>query len=62
MTARFSPSEIAAAAREARANGVAVELHKPDGSKIVAKPVDGSTESAHVARSEGNSCDKAFGP
>jgi hypothetical protein len=25
MTARFSPSEIAAAAREARANGVAVE-------------------------------------
>ena len=38
MTARFTPSEIAAAAREARANGVAVELHKPDGSKIVVTP------------------------
>lgn len=38
MTARFSPSEIAAAAREARA-GVEVELHKPDGSKIVVRPV-----------------------
>lgn len=61
MTARFTPSEIAAAAREARA-GVEVELHKPDGSKIVVRPVDAQAGSAHVGLTGGNTCDKAFGP
>lgn len=38
MTARFSASEIAAAAREAREHGAVVELHRPDGSKLVVRP------------------------